>query len=332
MAVNLEKKLETTIKSKKSVKFRINGVAPGFLREYGCYSCPQCSSLKPQAHISASLLIRDSWENQRKIGNHILFDCGIGAIDSLIDIGAPWVNYLFISHGHPYHSLGLDRLVWGQKRHDGPLPIKIYCTSETYNQGPHRIYPWFFKDKQLLHEPVEPLKSVSLDLGIDLKITPVSVYQGDSAPNATIYVVDFGDKKSNTYHKIVLGWEFVHFIPRFAEEDKDPSYKGEIRQDTMTQRYGELFQNVDDLFFDGNTVYLNSHTHHMSIDTGLRFLIPEIKPKRTWIVHYSGHEDPSGPLSDEQLQDWVNNRKKYYGLNDSCIRIGEHGMFLVYDV
>ena len=84
-----------------TVLFRMNGVAPGFLREYGCRNCSQCSSEKPQAHISASLLIKNSWRQRRSLRYHILFDCGMGAIDSLIDFGAPPVDFVFISHGHP---------------------------------------------------------------------------------------------------------------------------------------------------------------------------------------------------------------------------------------
>src|SRR5687768_6817370 len=100
--------------------FRMNGVAAGFLREYGCHACPQCSSNKPQAHISASLIVRSRSTDGVPSSKHLLFDCGMGAVDSLIDFGAPWVDSLLISHGHPYHSLGLDRLVWSQVRHGGP--------------------------------------------------------------------------------------------------------------------------------------------------------------------------------------------------------------------
>lgn len=324
-----------SIRSQKTVLFRMNGVAAGFLREYGCRSCPQCSSQKPQAHISASLLIKDSWEHQRALRHHILFDCGMGAIDSLIDFGAPPVNSIFISHGHSYHSLGLDRLVWGQVRHGGPRQIPIYGCSQTLKNGPQRIYPWFFTGSKpkLVTMPVRTKTPVCLDLGIGLYITPVSVYQGPSAPGAVIWVVEFGHKSSGTYHKLVLGWEFVHFIPRFQREEQDPSYQGKVRRVShLHEAYGELFKDVDELFFDGNTITSRPKTHHMSIEGAFRFLIPEIKPNRSWIVHYSGHEDPCGPVSDEQLQDWVDRTKCERGMADADIRVSKHGMLLTYEV
>ena len=182
-----------TEKPTKTVLFRMNGVAPGFLREYGCRSCPQCSSSKPQAHVSASLLIKDTWEeHHREEGNrdvlcHILFDCGIGAIDSLIGFGAPRVHHVFISHGHPYHSFGFDRLVFGQDRHGGPVPLPVHCTEATLRQGPLRIYNWFFDEKNpqnrkktgLFWVPAKFLTPVEISqediVDVGLKITPVPV-------------------------------------------------------------------------------------------------------------------------------------------------------------
>ena len=73
-------------------------------------------------------------------------------------------------------------------------------------------------------------------------------------------------------------------------------------------------------------------TKHMSIQTGLRFLIPKVKPKRTWIVHYSGHEDPGGPMSDEELQHWLDHEKRKYGMNEAEIGVAKHGMVLAYEV
>jgi hypothetical protein len=270
------------------------------------------------------------------IEQHILFDWGMGAIDSLIDVGAPWVNHLFISHGHPYHSLGLDRLVFGHLRHGGSLPIPVYCTSGTCKMGPKRIYPWFFKNGQLQHEKVLRWQPKKLGLGIELKVTPVQVYQGPSAPGASIWVVEFGDQHATppTRRKLVLGWEFVHFVPRFPGEDKDQDYKGRVHPDGLSLRdyYGDLFTNVDELFFDGNTRFPNPKTHHMSIQAALRFLIPQIQPRRTWILHYSGHEDSSGPMSDEELQDWVDQEKLRGSLGKSDICVARHGMQLRYAV
>jgi len=345
--------------SGKTVLFRMNGVAPGFLREYGCRRCPQCSSSKAQAHISASLLVKDIRQEQERPAYHILFDCGIGAIDSLVDFGSPPVNRVFVSHGHPYHALGLDRLVWGHVRHGGPLPLAVHCTKETLDRGPLRIYPWFFnranptdpkrvgikgkddKEFQLYHVPVTPeLPDIIEEAGINLCITPVAVFQGRGAGGPVIWVVEFGEGEKS--HKLVLAWEIMNFVPRFCKEDKDPAYDKkykskqlpvpEANEEHLEDRFGALFQNVDDLIFDGNTRTPRDDTHHMSIEAGLRFLIPEIRPKRTWIAHYSGHEDPDGPLSDEDLQEWVDDEKRKYGLSEEFIKLARHGMALSYDL
>lgn len=319
--------------SKKTILFRMNGVAPGFLREYGCRTCPQCSSAKPQAHISASLIVKGSWEEHRGRNHHILFDCGLGAIDSLIDFGAPPVDQVFLSHGHPYHSLGFDRLVWGQFRHGGPIPIPVFCTKETYDVGPWRIYPWFFEQQMLVHKSVDPLQPVMLDpnLGVGLRITPVSVYQGSSAPGAVIWLVEFG--RGENYRKLVLAWELIHFLPPLHGEDIDPDYKGTAALSKhFTGPCHDLLFKPDELFFDGNTRTGRSDTHHMSIEAGFRFMIPELQPKRTWVVHYSGHEDPGGPLSDQDLQHWIDKEKSCYGLSSADIRLGQHGMLLAYEV
>lgn len=327
--------------AQKSVLFRMNGVAAGFLREYGCDSCPQCSSTKPQAHISASLFVRDGWDEHHRIRHHILFDCGLGAIDSLIDFGSPWVDRLFISHGHPYHSLGLDRLVWGQIRHGGPSQIPVHCTTETCETGPKRIYPWFFEPSNdnppyLDHDPVTVGKPVEMDdFGINLQITPIPVYQGQSAPGATIWVIEFGDRDANTYKKLILGWEFIHLIPRFPGEDVASTYNGETTEEQNVEAiFGDLMSDVDELFFDGNTITPRDDTHHMSIEAGLRFLIPQTNARRTWVVHFSGHEDPGGPLSDEQLQDWVDHAKQRsdYNVANRDIRIAKQGMQICYRV
>ena len=343
----------------KTVLFRMNGVAPGFLREYGCHSCPQCSSSKPQAHISASLLIKDRWgEAKRKLLCHILFDCGIGAIDSLIDFGAPPVDHVFISHGHAYHSLGFDRLVFGQERHGGRIPVPVHCTEPTLKEGPLRIYPWFFNKKnprrrnkgtRLFFVPAKflaPVKIPQPDIAdIGLRITPVPVYQGPHAGAPVIWVVEFGNQKAKTYRKLVLGWELVHFLPRFRGEDNCRNCGHEERnlrgpnasRSQLAKKFPSLFKNVNELFFDGNTRTPQPSTNHMSIDAGLKFLIPEINPARTWIVHYSGHEDPGGPMSDEELQDWVDLEIQKRGLRDDLgklrdVRVAKHGMVLAYEV
>lgn len=134
--------------------------------------------------------------------------------------------------------------------------------------------------------------------------------------------------------KLVLAWELIHLIPRFGGEDVAAKYEGRTTpHEHLSDEFGSLFEGVDELFFDGNTVHPGGDvTNHMSIEAGLRFLIPQINPKRTWIVHYSGHEDPEGPMSDADLQSWVNAEKPNHGLSEKDILIGTHGMTLSYAI
>jgi len=312
----------------KTVVFRMNGVCNAFIREIGCHSCPQCSADKPRAQTSGSLVVKSSWKNRRQTEYHVLFDCGIGVVDSLIDFGISTVSHIFVSHNHLDHIAGLDRLVNGQKRSGGPVPLDVYCTQGTWDEGPHRLYPWL----SLNHKLVAPAKTDRLSLGIDLRITPAAVYHGRFASEPVIWIVEFGSESDNTHHKIVLGWDLLHLVPRYSSEDKDAHYAGTTVSSTvLVSPHDALFQDVDELFLAGNTI-TPQDTGHMSIETALSFLIPSIQPKRTWIVHYSGHEDSFGPLSDEQLQDWLNKNKRAYGLDNHDILVAQHGMTLVYNV
>jgi hypothetical protein len=57
-------------------------------------------------------------------------------------------------------------------------------------------------------------------------------------------------------------------------------------------------------------------------------MIPLLRPKRTWLVHYSGHEDPFGPLSDADLQIRLDHDKIAHGLAAHDLFVAHHGMAL----
>jgi len=80
----------------KIVELRVNGVGNAFLKELGC-SCVQCSAIKPRSSTSASFLIKDKTTVRSSISKHILFDCGPGTVDSLIDYRKNANKYIIIS-------------------------------------------------------------------------------------------------------------------------------------------------------------------------------------------------------------------------------------------
>jgi len=49
-------------------------------------------------------------------------------------------------------------------------------------------------------------------------------------------------------------------------------------------------------------------------------------PSRTWLVHYSEHEDPFGPLSDEDLQAVLDEDKARFGLANHPLAVARHAM------
>lgn len=313
----------------KTILFRMNGVGNAFLRELGCLHCPQCSTVKPRANTSGSLLITDWRQSRRQLDCHLLFDCGAGVCDSLIDFGVSTVSKLFLSHSHADHNLEVDRLANSYQRSGGSLPLDVYSTERTLNDGAKRLFPWFFP-KVLRHQPVQPGRKVDLeDYGIRLTITPITVWHGTTAIDPVIWVVEFGDRSQGTYHKLVLAWDLLHLVPRYPQDDADDKYEGPVQVTTSpVDLHANLLTNADELFMEANTYTPCPATGHNSVIGALKSFIPLFKPKRTWVVHYSGHEDPFGPLSDDGLQTHIDEDKTTYGLADATILVAHHGMTL----
>ncbi|MFW9882105.1 MAG: hypothetical protein ACFFG0_54265, partial [Candidatus Thorarchaeota archaeon] len=85
-----------------------------------------------------------------------------------------------------------------------------------------------------------------------------------------------------------------------------------------------ILYGANELFLSSNTI-TPQFTGHASLKSGFR-LIKAINPERTWIVHYSGHEDFDGPLTDNQLQNWIDINKIKFELNGYFIKVASHGM------
>jgi phosphoribosyl 1,2-cyclic phosphodiesterase len=134
-----------------------------------------------------------------------------------------------------------------------------------------------------------------------MSITPFSVDHGPKALGALGVVVQHQDRK------IVFTGDFLHIV----DEDNP------------------LFFNADVAFLDANTWYPAEHTAHQSILGDLR-LIEHWKPKRTYLIHYSGYEDQDhggnavdGPMRLDRLCEELG---RLPGSHD--IRPARHGMIL----
>jgi hypothetical protein len=318
-----------------TVVFRMNGVGGAFLRELGCHPCPQCSATKPRANTSGSLLVLDRHRSRHRLRHHLLFDCGAGVVESLIDYGVTEVHQILISHRHPDHNLDLDRLINSLRRSGATPPFDCYCTAGTWQGGPAALFPWL----PLRHRPVTPGQAVSLfpsgrgdgappgDLGIGLRITPLSVWHGLTAPDAAIWVIEFGRKDDSSYRKIVLAWDLLHLVPAYRSEDRDSSYAGpRVDSDDLTEEHARLLKGADELFLEATSCLPRPDSGHTSLAAALRFYIPALQPRQTWIVHYSGHSDPWGPLSDDDLQGWLDLEKQKTPAAGMEVRVARHGM------
>lgn len=338
----------------------MNGVSNAFMRELNCAPCPQCSDDKPRANTSGSLLIKTSSGFER----HLLFDCGIGVVDSLIDFGIRRVDYIFNTHNHFDHVAGLDRLLNSLRRNPSggqPKTPLFYSTSGTWNKGILEPYGYLanWVEWRNINPQVASGASVPLeDLGIGLSVTPFPVYHGPYAYEPVIFVVEFGS--GDTRRKLVLCWDLLHLVmhhpappddwfkvrravpgshgyptddrPQLPEQQMlytalDNPTEG-LGPEDLTDRHKLLF-GADEFIVEGNTALPNFCTGHISI-IGAMELVRRSKPKRTWVVHYSGHEDCWGPMSDEELQNWINVEKRYRGIEDQDIRVARHGMTLTY--
>lgn len=169
-------------------------------------------------------------------------------------------------------------------------------------------------------------------LGIGLTITPVAVYHGnpDIVPEPVIWVVEFNSSEGR--RKIVLAWDLLHFVPRYKDEDRDEVYQGPSVEGGELDPSHEILRGADLLVLEGNTWEPCPKSGHTSVVTGLDVTVPLLRPKKNgevWFVHYSGHEDKSGPMSDDQLAEQISARAKKNGI-PSNVRLAAPGDELVY--
>ena len=208
---------------------------------------------------------RRCFRHARQPVRHTLIDCGMGVVPSLLEFeqshGVHVVHEVLLTHPHFDHFAQLDWLsmcLLRSGRPDQPRPLPIYASRECWENGPNRVHRYLaersdFRPLQPGHAPWCWATST---------VTPFAVDHGPKAPGALGFVVQHGGRK------IVITGDFL----RVPEED-DP-----------------LLFDADVMFLDANTWHPAEWTWHQSVLGNLR-LIEKWRPKRAYMIHYSGYED-----------------------------------------
>ena len=237
----------------------------------------------------------------------LLIDCGLGTIKRLAEVcqGLPQkrvrLDAILVTHPHFDHNAELPlltRLLLASNLYQ-KKEITVYCSRYTMERLETRFYneveAGFF---QLV--PVTPLES--FDLSDTITVTPID--SSRHTKGAVIYVIELKDLRI----KLCTAWDF----PPWVDEPGVP-------QNLSTKKEQDLFDNLDVLMCDCNTVFERPKTGHNSVVELVRFLTSmEEKgltpPRHVWPVHYSGREDAqggpntfqgmeiNGPLTQEELQ------------------------------
>jgi phosphoribosyl 1,2-cyclic phosphodiesterase len=282
---------------------RVNGIQAAFGIEFGFDSqrANEGRAADPyrQANVSYSLVQR----REGRVVRHTLIDVGMGVVPSLLEFevthGAHVVNEVFFTHPHFDHFAQIDWLSMAllrNGREDQPRPLPIYASQTCWEEGPNATFRHLAERSQF--RAIEPGSVISLD---DVNVTPFTVDHGPKAPGAMGFVARHGARR------IIFSGDFLH-VP-----DEDNS----------------LLFGADVCFLDTNTWHAADWTSHQSVLGNMR-LIEKWKPKRTYLVHYSGYEDGqhaddaiNGPMGLERLRDEL---RKIAGDHD--VQPALHGLIL----
>jgi ribonuclease BN (tRNA processing enzyme) len=254
------------------------------------------------------------------------------------------------------------------------VPIRFYATHGTWTSGVGAIFPrvanaldWVNLSPHVISQ--QPLRPAG-DAGIDLRLTPVPVYHGPSAFEPVGVVVEFGSGPA--YRKLVFCWDMLHLVTQHpAPDDATPRYAAgtllrpalpgshgyptddyhQLAPEQYAERYRHLpapadlapdallpehalLHGADEFFVECNTATPQPQTSHGSVLSALH-LLRRVKAKRLWIMHYSGHEDSFGPLTDGALEAWAHARKAEIGdeaLSSTPVMVAQVGTEIGYHV
>ena len=282
---------------------RVNGIQAAFGFEFG-FDSPRANEGRSgnpyrQANVSYSLFQR----RDGQVVRHTLIDCGMGVVPSLLEFehthGVHVVHEVLLTHPHFDHFAQLDWLsmcLLRSGRSDQPRPLPIYASPECWENGPSRVHRYLAERSDF--RPLQPGTAVVLG---DLTVTSFAVDHGPKAPGALGFAVRHGSRK------IVIMGDFLS-VP---EEDNP------------------FLLEADVMFLDANTWHPAEQSRHQSVLGNLR-LIDKWRPKRTYMIHYSGYEDRehaddpvNGPMDVQQFEEEL---RRVAGGRD--IQFAEHGMIL----
>lgn len=282
---------------------RVNGIQAAFGFEFGLDN-PRVNEARAtdpyrQANASYSLVQRQDGQVVR----HTLIDCGMGVVPSLLEFehthDVHVVHEVLLTHPHFDHFAQLDWLSMCLLRSgqpDQPHPLPSYASPECWENGPNRVHRYLAERSDF--RPLVP--GIAVPLG-DLTVTPFTVDHGPKAPGALGFVIQHGKRKT-----VIMG-DYL----RLPDEENP------------------LLFDADVMFLDANTWHPAEQSRHQSVLGNLR-LIDKWRPKRTYMIHYSGYEDREqandpvcGPMDATRFRDEL--RRIAHGRD---IRPAEHGMVL----
>ena len=275
----------------------INGLDHAWQKEFGCH-CARCQDIGRTANTSVSIF---GWLQQR-LEQHILVDAGGGVCQSLLEnpdlTQQPRLDAVLLTHWHPDHVADLNRIVVGFGR-----------SSWRERQVATRPYLWMREGSRMWLERQQPnvLKQVSLissleyfppgyllepieTLGQDLLITPVTI-----AHSSADLFPPYGEERLATCAGFILQ------TPNFRTVllwDLDATNLWLEKPSPAQQTAFDAIAGCDLLLIDCNTwaYHQNANgepTSHVSFSLVQRFA-KVLQPKRTVLMHISGHEDAIG--------------------------------------
>ncbi|MFN8556316.1 MAG: MBL fold metallo-hydrolase [Dehalococcoidia bacterium] len=277
---------------------RVNGRQHAYLAEFGRQTARDRAlraDVYRGANTSCSALLRDPATGAVRL--HLLFDVGLGVVNSLIDagrdLGVTAVDAVFITHPHLDHFAELDRLAnslrrAAQARGDHGRRLPVYCTARAAARlfDPDGICRWLAeagRGGRVTPVPVEPCVPTvfHVDGRPALTVTPISVWHGPSAPGAVIYVVEGGGRK------VVFGWDVLRVVE--APDAPSPA-EAAAGVTALPVAYAGLPRDADLLFLDTNTWRPRPTISHISALEGLALAL-RWRVHRLYFIHYSGQED-----------------------------------------